>query len=209
VETHRTATVSEAATTTQWLLPPLILHPFAPERGPDQLIEGSRAHLILQGLLPAGDADPDDLQRAVLSGRYQELRMLFFLGKDVQRWSEQCVDFVKRQPLLRDIGIREQSFASLLVESPPKGLSDKLAAWGVTDRRSIFSRAVGLNSIFSEPPAMDILSTLFLQTYHRFTDYFFICYQNLLPYTPLDPEKFIFEIYASEDYARKLAEGWE
>jgi hypothetical protein len=191
-----------------WTLPPLILHPFAPENGPDKLLEGSKAQLMLQGLIPRGDVDLEDLRRIVLAGRYQEIRMLYFLGKDILRWAEQCVDFVKRQPLLQDMGIRDQSFSSLLVESPPEALTEKMAAWGISDRRSIFLRAIGLNVLFTEPPKMELLSTLFLQSYQRFSDYFFVCYQNLSPFAPLDASKFLFEIYASEDYARKLAEGW-
>ena len=37
-----------------WNMPPLILHPFAglPE-GPDKLLEGSRAALMLHGLMPS------------------------------------------------------------------------------------------------------------------------------------------------------------
>jgi hypothetical protein len=191
-----------------WALPPLILHPFAPENGPDKLLEGSRAQLMLQGMMPRGDTDVEDLRRIVLTGRYQEIRMLYFLGKDIMRWSEQCVDFAKRQPLLQDLGIRDQSFSALLVETPPKALIEKMAAWGINDRRSIFSRAIGLNVVFTEPPRMELLSTMFLQSYQRFSDYFYVCYQNLLPFAPLDSEKFMFEIYASEDYAKKLSEGW-
>ena len=199
----------QGLTQKEWKLPPLILHPFAPEKGPDKLIEGSKAQLILQGLMPAGDRDPEELQRVVLFGRYQEIRMLYFLGKDVVRWIEQCTDFAKRQPALRDLGIREQSFASLLVESPPRGLTEKLTAWGVTDRRGIFSRAIGMNTLFTEPPPMELLSVTFLQSYHRFADHFYSCFQNLAPSAPLQSDSFMFEIFASEDYARKLSEGWE
>jgi hypothetical protein len=193
----------------QWKLPPLILHPFAQDRGPDSLLQGSKAQLILNGFLPEGNSDRDELQRLVLNGRYKEIRMLFFLGKDVLRWVEQCTDFASRNPALKDRGIREQSFSGLLVESPPKDLTAKLMAWGVTDGRGVFSRAIGINAIFTAPPEMDLLSTMFLQTYHRFADHFFACYQNLMPFTMLEAEKFHFEIYASDDYARKLAEGWE
>jgi len=193
----------------EWRLPPLILHPFAQERGPDTLLQGSRAQLILKGFLPGGDSGRDELERLVLAGRYQEIRMLFFLGKDILRWMEQCADFARRNQELADRGIREQSFSGLLVESPPKDLTAKLVTWGVTDGRGVSSRAIGLNSIFTGPPEMELLSTMFLQTYHRFADHFFACYQNLMPFTMLDPEKFQFEIYASDDYARKLAQGWE
>jgi hypothetical protein len=193
----------------EYRLPPLILHPFAQERGPDTLLQGSKAQLMLNGFLPLGDSGRDELERLVLAGRYQEIRMLFFLGKDVLRWVDQCVDFTQRDPELKDRGIREQSFSGLLVESPPKDLTKKLVAWGVTDGRGVFSRAIGMNAIFTGPPEMELLSTMFLQTYHRFADHFFACYQNLMPFTMLDPHKFQFDIYASDDYARKLAEGWE
>jgi hypothetical protein len=198
----------ESAAAREWRLPPLILHPFAPEHGPDRLLQGSKAQLMLNGFLPSGDSDPEELQRLVLAGRYQEIRMLYFLGKDVLRWVDQCADFARRNSELKDLGIREQSFSGLLVESPPKDLRSKLAAWGVSDGRGVFSRAVGLNVLFTAPPPMDLLSTMFLQTYHRFADHLFTCYQNMRPFTMLDPDKFHFEIYASEDYAKMLAEGW-
>jgi hypothetical protein len=164
---------------------------------------------MLNGFLPHENRDRDELERLVLAGRYQEIRMLFFLGKDVLRWVEQCTDFALRDPLLKDRGIREQSFSGLLVECPPKDLTAKLLAWGVTDGRGVFSRAIGINAIFTGPPEMDLLSTMFLQTYHRYADHLFACYQNMMPFTMLDPEKFLFDIFASDDYARKLAQGWE
>src|SRR5580693_5272447 len=58
-------------------LPPLILHPFADAGGPSKLVESSRANLKLQGLLPQGEASREDLDKALLDGRYSELRMLF------------------------------------------------------------------------------------------------------------------------------------
>jgi hypothetical protein len=40
--------------------------------------------------------DEYELERRVLIGRYQEIRMLVFLGKDIFRWLQQCVDFIDR-----------------------------------------------------------------------------------------------------------------
>src|SRR5579864_6469835 len=77
-------------------LPPLILHPFADAAGPNKLVESSRASLKLQGLLPAGESSQEDLDRALLEGRYSELRMLFYVGRDLARWIEQCVELVDR-----------------------------------------------------------------------------------------------------------------
>jgi hypothetical protein len=209
LDRRRANSLSATAIEREWRLPPLILHPFSQERGPDKLLQGSRAQLTLNGFLPEGGSDRDELQRLVLAGRYQEIRMLFFLGKDVLRWVDQCTDFATRNPALKDRGIREQSFSGLLVEAPPRELTAKLMAWGVTDGRGVFSRAIGINALFTGPPEMEMLSTMFLQTYHRFADHLFACYQNLMPFTMLESDKFLFDIYASDDYARKLAEGWE
>jgi hypothetical protein len=69
-------------------LPPLILHPFADAGGPGKLVQSSRASLMLQGLLPSGELSRDQLDRSVLEGRYCEIRMLFYVGKDLRRWIE-------------------------------------------------------------------------------------------------------------------------
>ena len=66
-------------------LPPLILHPFADATGPDKLVESSRASLMLQGLLPSSGQSQDELDRALLDGRFCEIRMLFYVGKDLTR----------------------------------------------------------------------------------------------------------------------------
>src|SRR6202795_1622160 len=95
-------------------LPPLILHPFADSGGPDKLVESSRANLMLQGLLPTGERSSDDLERALLDGRFCEIRMLFYVGKDLLRWIDQCLELVSRSPALSDSGIRYQSFAAYL-----------------------------------------------------------------------------------------------
>ncbi|MCU1257207.1 MAG: hypothetical protein JWO80_92 [Bryobacterales bacterium] len=191
-----------------WKLPPLILHPFAGDQGPDRLLEGSRAQLALQALTPDLDSNREDLIRLVVEGRHQELRMLFYIGKDLQRWAEQCMDFVAREPQLSKLGIREQSFVTLLVEHPPAGMAAKLNKWGVGDQRAIFSRAIGLNAVFDRPPELEFLRASFVQSYQRFADYLFIAYQTMSPYTALPPESFVFELYASEEYARMLAAGW-
>ena len=69
-----------------YTLPPLILHPFAEPVGQNKLVESSRANLMMQGLLPAGERSPEDLDKSLLEGRYSEVRMLFYVGKDVVRW---------------------------------------------------------------------------------------------------------------------------
>jgi hypothetical protein len=36
----------------------------------------------------------------LLTGRYAEMRMLFYLGKDVFRWIDQCVEWAQRNTSL-------------------------------------------------------------------------------------------------------------
>lgn len=173
----------------------------------DDLLEGSRASLALEGLLDSGEEEAVLRQRMLL-GRYQEIRMLVFLGKDIFRWLEQCVEFL-RSRTGEDPRITEQSFAALVVEDPPEAVRRKLELWGVTDRRAVFSRAIGIYSLFQDPPPPETLSPIFLRNYHRFADHAYICFQHLEAFLPLDTRRFEFEIYASEEYARKLSEQWE
>src|SRR3979411_789601 len=91
-------------------LPPLILHPFADSHGPHKLVESSRASLMLQGLLPSGQQTPEDLEKTLLEGRYQEVRMLFYVGKDILRWVSQCMEHVTRYPELQGATFQPQSF---------------------------------------------------------------------------------------------------
>jgi hypothetical protein len=191
-------------------LPPLILHPFSGGSGTDALVEGSLASLALQGLVPTSEEEMVLLRR-MLAGRYQEVRMLLFLGKDIFRWMVQCVEHVQGSDApqnYRDERIVEQSFAALVVENPPESVRKKLETWGVTDRRSVFSRAIGIHSLFQEPPPPSSLSQIFLKNYHRYADHAYICYQHSTPFLPLDAPSFQFEIYASEEYARLLSDGW-
>lgn len=193
-------------------LPPLILHPFGAGASTDELLDGSRAALALQGLTgPGGFStgdDDTDLQRRLVAGRYQEIRMLLFLGKDLCRWLQQCMDFVERSTDI-DPRINEQSFAAMLVESPPLAVRDKLEKWGVSDRRAVFSRAIGVNSLFTDPPPAECLSQTFLRNYHRFADHAYICFQHLRPFFALDSSHYQFDIYASEEYSRLLSDQWE
>src|SRR5271170_2794400 len=89
-------------------LPPLILHPFADAGGPDKLVESSRASLMLQGLLPSGERSNEELDRALIDGRYCEIRMLFYVGKDLVRWIEQCLEHTRGFPELRDRTVKYQ-----------------------------------------------------------------------------------------------------
>jgi hypothetical protein len=189
-------------------LPPLILHPFADAAGPTKLVESSRANLKLQGLLPQGEASRDDLDRALLDGRYSELRMLYYVGKDLARWIEQCLEFAERNQVVLPQGICFQSFAGLLIQDPPTGIQAKLRKWGVADYKSIFSRALGLHTMFAAAPPREILSDEFVRSYFRFADHIFQSKQSECDFTPLTSREFQFELFSSGEYSRMLERSW-
>lgn len=188
-------------------LPPLILHPFADASGPERLVESSRASLALQGLLPSGVNTQEELDRKVLEGRYCEIRMLFYVGRDVIRWVDQCMEQIERN---REIfpGIQRQSFIAMLVQNPPGLVQHKLRKWGVADYRAIFSRAVGLNSLFAKVPPRDTLSDDFIRNYFRFADQLYTMAQGQCSHTPIDPVDVQFELYSSGEYSRMLEKEW-
>jgi hypothetical protein len=189
-------------------LPPLILHPFAEPAGPHKLVESSRASLMLQGLLPTGNASAGDLQRALLDGRYSELRMLYYVGKDLLRWMDQCLDCLNRADTALP-SVNMQGLASLLIQHTPSNVSEKLKRWGVNDFKSIFSRSLGLNTIFAKAPTPDLLSEEFLRNYYRYADQLYLAFQSQAECQALNPEQFPFELYSSGEYSRMLERSWE
>lgn len=197
-----------AAIVKTWKLPPLILHPFAEAAGPDKLVESSRASLMLQGLLPAGGLSRDELDERLLSGRYCEIRMLFYVGRDLMRWIEQCLDQASRDESLKSNGVCYQAFAALLVDDPPPRVREKLGRWGVADYRAIFSRALGLNAIFAELPEREQLTDEFVRHYYRYADQLYLSRQLLWTFTDIKPQQFEFELYASGEYSRMLEREW-
>jgi hypothetical protein len=200
------AAAIDAAGEGVWALPPLILHPFNERVPPSTLLENSRAALMLSGLIPNDGADEEALKRRVLSGRYAELRMLYYLGKDLLRWMDQCVEWAARTPAGGDAGVAAQGFAALLTGNPPEEVKQKLVSWGVVDYVSIFSRAIGLNAVFVDPPAFPSISEEFLRNYHRYADYLFRCYMD--SHAPLPAAKCRFELYASGEFSRMLENEW-
>jgi hypothetical protein len=194
---------------TTWQLPPLILHPFSDQAGPGKLVQSSRASLMLQGLLPPGEASADDLDRVLLEGRFCEIRMLYYVGKDLIRWIDQCVEFANREPDLRVRDLKYQSFAALLVAHPPEPVREKLRKWGVADYRSIFSRALGLNAVFAQVPEQTTLAPDFIRHYYRYADQMFQLRQSATEFSELAPGEFDFQLYASGEYSRLLERQWE
>jgi hypothetical protein len=190
-------------------LPPLILHPFSDNASPNKLVQSSRASLMLQGLLPNEEFSVEQLETAILEGRSCEIRMLFYVGRDVLRWVEQCVEVVGRDPELRRTGIHAPSFATLLVEEAPEAIREKLSRWGVQDYPSIFSRSIALNSVFAELPDVHQLTVEFVRNYHSYADRLYSAWCALYSWRHIRPEDFQFELYASSEYSRLLAREWE
>ena len=191
-----------------WKLPPLILHPFSDASGPNKLVESSRASMMIQGLMPNTEFTVDQLDRKLLDGRFCEIRMLFYVGRDLVRWIEQSMEVVDRDPQLRESGIKSQSLAAFLVEDPPALVREKLKKWGVADYKAIFSRAMGLNSLFNEVPDRDILADDFIRNYYRFADHMFACKQHLVHFTEIRSTHFDFDLFASGEYSRMLEKEW-
>ena len=191
-----------------WELPPLILHPFNERIDPAFILRSSHAALMLAGMAPGDGSDPDEWRRRLLAGRYAEVRMLFFLGKDVWRWVEQCEEFVEHQADLQGCEIHSQSFAGLLTADPPANVKAKLTTWGVADYASLFSRGIGLKAMFATPPSLELLTGEFLSNYHRYSDALYHSYMEGRSYRPIGGENFHFDLYASGEYSRLLESQW-
>jgi hypothetical protein len=187
-------------------LPPLILHPFADAAGPSKLVESSRASLMLQGLLPTGDLTPQQLESRLLDGRFCEIRMLFYVGKDLVRWVEQCLEQIERQPELEGRGFNGQTFVAYLLLKTPPSVQEKLRKWGVADYKAIFSRAIALNEIFAAIPDRRVLTDEFVRNYYRYTDVIFRLMIESVP--EIETVEFDFELFASGEYSRMLEREW-
>lgn len=206
-----------------WNLPPLILYPFHERIPPAALLESSKAALMLSGMVPSDGSDPEDLRRRLRAGCSAEVRMLYYLAKDllrsidhgyrgvigipafhagnggqheayVGRQDGSRQDLVDRTPELRGNGLEPQSFASLLTGDPPANVMEKLVSWGVADYVTVFARAIGFNSIFTEPPQYDLLTSHFLGSYHHHGDARFRCCMELQPFRKTSDANFHFEL---------------
>jgi hypothetical protein len=192
-----------------WKLPPLILHPFSDSSSPAKILESSKASLMLQGLLPRDAVTAEELERKLLVGRYCEIRMLYYVGKDVARWIDQCCDFTLRHPELKEGGVVGQSFAALLVDDPPEVVREKLKRWGVADYRKIFSRGLGLNAVFADVPDANLLTEDFTRNYHHYADQMFLCTQGARAFRRIGSAEFEFDLFASGEYSRMLEREWQ
>lgn len=189
-------------------LPPLILHPFTDHAGASKLVENSRSNLALHGLAPSNGVSEEELANRVSEARITEMRMLFYVGKDLFRWIGQCMDVAARAPEWQNRRLREQSFAGLLVDRTPPEVRDKLRGWGVADYALLFSRAMGLHTIFRRPPESADLSDEFVINYHRYADAVFACFQESQAHAEIGPEDFTFDLYGSREYSDLLEQQW-
>src|SRR5580704_10896763 len=153
-----------------WQMPPLILHPFNERVSPGTLMENSKAALMLSGLIPSEGIDREELKRRLLTGRHSEIRMLYFLGKDVFRWIGQCMEMAERTPG-----------------------REKLIRWGVADYPAVFARAMGLNTVFAAPPEFQALAEDFLRHYHSSASLLYQSFIDAEPHRVIDGQSFRFD----------------
>ena len=171
-------------------------------------MESSRASLMLQGMLPSGARTQEELDRSLLDGRFCEIRMLFYVGKDLLRWIEQSLELVERMPEIEGTPIIYQSFAAYLIHNTPPLVQSKRQKWGVADYKSIFARALGLSILFAQAPQRELLADEFVRNYYRYADQIFLMRQNEAVFADLTHLNFDFEIYASGEYSRMLEREW-
>jgi hypothetical protein len=189
-------------------LPPLILHPFSTPEDNSVLMESSRASLALQGFLPRDETPTEELDKQLLRGRYAELRMLYYIGKDVSRWAEQCAETVQASGAFPNRQIRPETFAVLLVQHIPAHVRTKLEAWGVLDFCSLFRRSFGLHAVFQDIPPVESFSADFLRRYHRSLDQWYEQRLKDWVFDQPEPDEFTFDLYASGEYSLMLEQSW-
>lgn len=189
-------------------LPPLILHPFTESNSTVHVLESAKASLSLMRHGSAGTEQEEELEKHVLDGRYAELRMLFYVGKDLFRWLEQCVDTCQRTPQFDAAGIAEPSFSQLLIKQTPDAVGEKLRSWGVVEYARIFARSIGIFNQFREPPPKEMLQPDYLRSYYRYADYAYACWRDSKKHVILPGEQFPFVLYASGEYTKMLEEQW-
>ena len=198
-----------AAGVNAFRLPPLILHPFSSSEENSVLLESSRASLALQGFAPQPETTAEDLETQLLRGRYAELRMLFYIGKDISRWADQCAETTRASAAYAQRRIRPEAFAVLLVQHAPAHVRAKLENWGVHDYCALFRRSFGLHAVFQELPTADSLRPEFLRRYHRYLDQWYEQRLRDCAFDQPDPKEFHFELYASSEYTSMLERSWE
>lgn len=171
-------------------------------------MQGSRASLMMQGLIPNDHMTFDQLEELLLDGKVCEIRMLFYVGKDLLRWIDQSVETLSREQEPAEDPPDSRTVATFLIEQTPAPVRDKLKAWGVQDYQAIFSRAIGLNSIFGDAPSRESLAEEFIRNYHYYADQFYTMWRDAQAFSKAEAEAFEFDLYASAEYSRILERQW-
>ena len=125
---------------------------------PSALLENSKAALMLSGLIPNDGTEEEALKRRLLHRPVLRVADALLPGQGRLRWLDQCVEFA--EPHCRtwqETRCRRKASPDCLTANPPDNVRQKLTGWGVADYVSIFSRAIGLNAVFAEPPALTSL----------------------------------------------------
>ena len=134
--------------------------------------------------------------------------MLYFLGKDIFRWMDQCVESVRPHSGTRRGGHPHPELRRSADLGHSRGRQRKLIGSGVADHHAIFCRAIGLNALFATPPDANILGQDFLRCYHRYTDSAYRCHMEGDPHRTIGPANFSFALYASGEYSKILELQW-
>jgi hypothetical protein len=171
-------------------------------------MQGSRASLMMQGLLPNEHLSFEQLEELLIDGKVCEIRMLYYVGKDLVRWLEQCAEMLNRDGGTCSSALEIRTIAAFLIEETPTPVREKLRVWGVQDYKAIFSRAIGLNSVFGDAPTREGLAEEFIRNYHYFADQLYASWQNRQAFPRTLPDAFEFELYASAEYSRILERQW-
>ncbi len=175
-------------------LPPLILHPFSKPEDVEKLA-------VFPGI--------DDAASRSFETRYSEIRMLCFIGKDLDRWLAHSLEFLGQSSEPAAHAISEADLIRLLLFETPEPVKVKLAAWGIKNFESVFTPALGLSQIFSHPPEPWTLSTRFVE---RFREYAGLLYR--IRADSQEPEtaakvKLSFDMYSSKEYIALFEKDWD
>jgi hypothetical protein len=132
--------------------------------------------------------------------------MLCLIGKDLNRWLEQCVEVASGDSELA--GMSEYDFIAILLVTTPTSVLEKMQRWGVRDFHTVFSRAIGLNAVFAHPPSVSDVSESFLRGYDKYADALYDARLKADSAATLD-STFTFEIYSSGEYSSYLERTWQ
>ncbi len=175
-------------------LPPLILHPFSNSDDVEKL-----------AVFTGGD---EGAWRS-FDARCSEIRMLCYIGKDLDRWLAQCLEFLSQNSETSAQAVSEADLIRLLLFETPEPVKVKLATWGIKNFEAVFTPALGLSQIFSHAPEPSTLSPRFVE---RFREYAGLLYR--IRVDGQQPEtaagvKLSFEMYSSKEYIAMFEKEWD